>query len=133
MARANRANSGSFDENALEDSEYLRHRFDSRRELRAGRDAVSAGNRDGGDVESGAGFKSAGNYGDGNARRRNSLELFAGFGHRAAAALGAFLGNFRRRPISGFRAGSVVRARSGRHGRFGRKARRRVLKTLYGL
>ena len=47
---------------------------------------VSAGNRDGGDLESAVDAKGGGNYGDGNSRRRNPLEFFAGFGCRATAA-----------------------------------------------
>src|SRR5690349_2796064 len=63
MVGNHRRDSGGVRQNAFENSEHLRHRFDSRRELRAQCDAVSAGDRDGGDVEPGADEPRGGNHG----------------------------------------------------------------------
>ena len=68
--------------NAVKDSGHLRHRFDPRRQLRAGRDAFSARDRHGRDVEPGVDATSRRDRRDGN---------------RAAAA---FPGAFRRCLIS---------------------------------
>ena len=82
-------------EDASRHSGHLRHRFDPRRQLRAGLNAVSAGDRNGCDLESGVDETWFGNRRHGNARGRHSLELFARARYRAATAVAALLGNVR--------------------------------------
>ena len=119
MARDHRRDSTGGAEDALEDSGDLWHRHDTRRELRAGCDALSAGDRHGGDVESRIDEARRRTRGDGNARRRHPLELFPCARCRTLAAVAAHVRDLRRRPLPGksLRRGEHSRLRRHQHRR----------------
>ena len=133
MASTHRSDSDRCRRNAAEDSRSLRPRFDSRRELRHGRDALPPAARHGRDMEPATDARREPGVGGRNACGRHPMEFFAGPRHRPPAAVAAAVRDLRRGRAPGERHGRGDHPRLSRRRSFVADAGGRVPQALHRL